>query len=116
MLNSHKKLSVGVLLGAMTLGISSIAHAESMYVGWYMAEKLEDCMTTCKTSDMHVVMSSTDHKNKPLSICATKGRLWLVGHNRWKENTCAAATVNGKVFHGKRYFCLCTTHGIQPLN
>ena len=113
MLNSHKKLFAGVLLGTMTLGISSIAHAEPMYVGWYLAKK-QDCSTTCKARDMYVIMSST-YKNKPLGICATKGRVWLIGHNRWKENTCTAATINGKVFHSEKYHCLCTTHPINNL-
>jgi hypothetical protein len=44
----------------------------------------------------------------------TKARESLVGYNRWKENTCIVG-VDGKEYHGKRYFCLCTTDGIQPL-
>jgi len=73
---------------------------------------------TCKTVDMYVIMSGTDHKDrKPISVCTTKkGRNgeWLVGYNRWKESTCNV-TINGQEYRGERYYCLCTTHGIQPL-
>jgi len=65
---------------------------------------------------MYVIMGGADNKNgKPISVCAAMaGREWLVGYNRWKENTCSVS-INGKEYRGKRYYCLCTTHGIQPL-
>jgi hypothetical protein len=39
---------------------------------------------------------------------------WLVGYNRWKETTCIVS-IDGEEYRGERYYCLCTTHGIQPL-
>jgi len=58
------------------------------------------------------------HKDrKPISVCTTKkgsNGEWLVGYNRWKENTCIVG-IDGVKYLGERYYCLCTTHGIQPL-
>jgi len=115
MLNFYKKLSLVVLSGALTLGLSSIAQAEPVFTNWRMAKKM-DCPTTCKTSDMYVIMGGIDHKNgKPISVCTTKaGRDWFVGYNRWEEKTCTVS-INGKEFRGEKYFCLCTTHMLQPL-
>jgi hypothetical protein len=64
----------------------------------------------------YVMMSGTDQKErKPLSICATKkGKEWLVGYNRWKESACIVG-IDGKEYRGERYYCLCTTHMLQPL-
>ena len=71
---------------------------------------------TCKAKDMYVIMGNTNYKqDKPLNICATKIRgEWLVGYNRWKENTCTVG-IGDKVFHREKYFCLCTTKMVQPL-
>ncbi len=120
MLNLYKKLSVGVLLGAMTLGMSSVAVAKSDFVAtnWIVARKQLDCPMTCKALEMYVIMGGTDHKDrKPISICATKDNRsgeWLVGNNRWEQKSCTVA-IGDKVFHGERYDCLCTTHMLQPL-
>jgi len=119
MLNPYLKLSVGVLLGAMTLGMSPVAVAKGDFVAtnWVSARKQLDCPMTCKAREMYVIMGGTDHKDrKPISVCTTKkdSGEWLVGYNRWKENTCSVS-INGKEYRGERYFCLCTTHGIQPL-
>ena len=117
---SITKLAVVVLLSSLTLGLSSVAVAKSdiIITNWLAAKKKLDCQTTCKTIDMYVIMGGTDHKDrKPISVCTTKkGRNgeWLVGYNRWKENTCSVST-NGKEYRGGRYFCLCTTHPLQPL-
>jgi len=115
MLNFYKKLSLVVLLGAFTLGISAIAQAEQVFTNWKLAKKL-DCPMTCKAREMYVMIGGLDQKErKPLSICATKkGKEWLVGYNRWKETTCTVG-IGTEVFYGEKYFCLCTTHGIQPL-
>ena len=131
MLNFKKKLSLVVLSGALTLGLSPVVVAKSDFVAtnWLAARKQLDCPMTCKTRKMYVIMGGLDHKvGKPISICTTKvmksrkGKIqyhdrygeWLVGYNRWKENTCNVA-IDGKEYRGERYFCLCTTHGIQPL-
>jgi len=120
MLNFYRKLSLVVLSVALTLGLSSVAVAKSdiIITNWLAAKKKLDCPTTCKTIDMYVIMSGTDHKQgKPLSVCTTKRSKrgeWLVGYNRWKENTCIVG-IDGKEYYGEKYFCLCTTHGIQPL-
>ena len=118
MLNFYKKLSLVVLSGALTLGLSSVAVAKNdvIITNWLAAKKKLDCQTACKTIDMYVMMSGTDNKNrKPISICAAKaGGEWLVGYNRWKENTCTVG-INRKEYRGKRYYCLCTTHMLQPL-
>jgi hypothetical protein len=120
MLNFKKKLSLVVLSGALTFGLSPmvVAKGDFFATNWLAARKQLDCPTTCKTVDMYVIMSGVDHKNrKPISICTTKkGRNgeWLVGYNRWKENTCIVG-VGDTAYRGERYYCLCTTHGIQPL-
>ena len=107
---------VVIFLGSLSLGLSSIAQAEPVFTDWMMAKKL-DCPMTCKAKDMYVIMSSTNYKqDKPLNICATKIRgEWLVGYNRWKENTCTVGTIGKKVFHREKYFCLCTSMMVQPL-
>jgi len=67
---------------------------------WLAARQQLDCPMTCKTVDMYVIMSGTDHKDrKPISVCTTKkGRNgeWLVGYNRWKESTCNV-TINKNI-------------------
>ncbi|MEK8022030.1 MAG: hypothetical protein VSS75_034570 [Candidatus Parabeggiatoa sp.] len=111
------KLSLVVLLGALTLGISSVANANTM-INWIYAKNKLDCPMTCRALEMYVIMGGTDHKDrKPISVCTTKkGRdgEWLVGYNRWKETTCIVS-IGEEVYRGERYYCLCTTHGIQPL-
>ena len=114
MLNFYKKLSLVVLSVAMTLGFSSIAQAEMVFTNWKLAKKM-DCPMTCKAREMYVMMGGIDRKNgKPISICATKAGEWLVGYNRWEEKTCTVA-IGDKIYRGEKYFCLCTTHGLQPL-
>jgi len=118
MSNSYTKLYLAVaLLGMLSLGLSSVAKA-GVFVNWMSAHKKLDCPMTCKARDMYVIMSGTDHKqDKPLSVCTTKKDKrgeWLVGYNRWQEKTCIVG-IGDKAYHGDRYFCLCTTHGIQPL-
>jgi len=130
MLNFKKKLSLVVLSGALTLGLSPVVVAKSDFraTNWLAALDRLDCPMTCKEVEMYVIMGGVDHKDrKPISICTTKvlksrkGKIryhrdgeWLVGYNRWKENTCNVA-IDGQEYRGERYFCLCTTHGIQPL-
>ena len=120
MLNFYKKLSVVVLSGALTFGLSPIvvAKRDIRATNWLHAHQQLDCPMTCKAADMYVIMSDTGHKDrKPISICATKrGRNgeWLVGYNRWKEKTCAVA-IGDKIYRGEKYYCLCTTHMLQPL-
>jgi len=120
MLNFYKKLSLVVLSGALTLGLSHkvVAKGDFRATNWLAARQQLDCPMTCKTVDMYVVMSGTDHKDrKPISICTTKKDKrgeWLVGYNRWKENTCILG-VGDTAYHGERYYCLCTTHMLQPL-
>jgi hypothetical protein len=116
MAKSYARLALVVLLG--TLGFSSVANA-GMFVNWMSAHKKLDCPLTCKARKMYVIMSGTDRKDgKPISICTTKkdGKgEWLVGYNRWKENTCIVGIDGEEAYHGKKYYCLCTTHGLQPL-
>jgi|GEM_PF-1622354 len=118
MLTSYMKLSLVILLGAMTLGLSSVAVAKDDFVAtnWIAAHKKLDCPTTCRENFAlkYVMMGGVDQKErKPLSICATskidkRGRRqgeWLVGYNRWKENTCIVG-IDGKEYRGEKYFCL----------
>jgi len=118
MLNFYKKLSVVVLSGALTFGLSPIvvAKRDIRATNWLHAHQQLDCPMTCKAADMYVIMSGTDRKDrKPISICTVDKRgEWLVGYNRWKENTCILG-VGDTAYHGERYFCLCTTHPLQPL-
>ena len=125
MLNFKKKLSLVVLSGALTLGLSPVVVAKGDIVStnWLAARQKLDCPMTCKAREMYVIMSGTDHKvGKPISVCTTrkdrygKGRSgeWLVGYNLWKETTCNV-TIDGQEYRGERYYCLCTTHLIQPL-
>jgi hypothetical protein len=118
MLNFYKKLSVVVLLGSLSLSLSSIAQATPTFINWMPASKKLDCPMTCKARKKYVIMSGTDHKDgKPISICTTKKKKrgeWLVGYNLWKENTCAVVA-GDEVYHGKDYFCLCTNKMLQPL-
>jgi len=54
-------------------------------------------------------------KGKQPSISTTKkGREWLVGYNRWKETTCTVG-IGDEAFHGEKYYCINTTHMLQPL-
>ena len=130
MLNFKKKLSLVVLSGALTLGLSPVVVAKGDIVAtnWVAAHKQLDCPMTCRATGLKDPMiSGLDHKDrKPISICATRKHRkrmggymegygeWLVGYNRWKENTCIVS-MNGQEYRGERYYCLCTTHGIQPL-
>ncbi len=119
MLNSYLKLSLVVLLGVMTLGLSSIAQAEPTFFNWIPALKKLDCPMTCKGRKMYVIMSGTDHKQrKPISVCTTRDKKrgeWLVGYyNLWKENTCIVGA-GDEVYLGKKYRCLCTNRMLQPL-
>ncbi|MEK8016875.1 MAG: hypothetical protein VSS75_008400, partial [Candidatus Parabeggiatoa sp.] len=114
MLNFYKKLSLVVLSGALTLGLSHkvVAKGDFRATNWLAARQQLDCPMTCKAREMYVKMSGTDHtQDKPISICTTKKDKrgeWLVGYNRWKENTCILG-VGDTAYHGERYYCLCTT-------
>jgi hypothetical protein len=115
-------LSLAVLLGAMTLGISSYANAG---VNWIYASKQLDCQRTCGSNRVipypmfaGVERIKASKKLKPISICATKDKksgLWLVGYNRWEQKSCTVA-IDDKVVHSERYYCLChNLRGMQPL-
>jgi len=123
---SITKLAVVVLLSTLTLGLSSVAVAKDnikIITNWLYAKKKVDCPTTCgATLSMKIPMVSginreKGKKPKPISICATqkdrKGP-WFTGYNLWEENTCTVG-IGGKEYHGERYYCLCSTRGIQPL-
>jgi hypothetical protein len=100
------------------MSLVAIAIDDFFSTNWIGARKQLDCPMTCKAKKMYVIMVSIDHKDKkPISVCTTKkGRKgeWLVGYNLWKENTCIVS-IDGQEYRGERYYCLCTTHGIQPL-
>jgi len=120
MLNFYKKLFLVVLLGALTLGMSPmvVAKGDFFATNWLFAHQQLDCPMTCRAREMAVIMGGIDHKDsKPISVCTTKKDKrgeWLVGYNRWKENTCILG-VGDTAYHGEEYFCLCTTHMLQPL-
>jgi hypothetical protein len=129
MLNFYKKLSLVVLSGALTLGLSPMVVAKGDFVAtnWLFARQQLDCPMTCRSREMTVIAGGLDQKErKPISVCTTRKHRkrmggymegygeWLVGYNRWKENTCNV-TLDGQEFRGERYYCLCTTHMLQPL-
>jgi len=119
MLNSSIKLSVVILFGAMTLGLSSVANANIM-MNWLSAHKKLDCPMTCRANPVisYPMFAGIDKNHKPISICATKDnktREWLVGYNRWEQKSCTVA-IGDKIVHSERYYCLChDNRRMQPL-
>jgi len=99
----------------------AVAKSDFVATNWVAAPRKQlDCPRTCRaTSLKDPMISGVNRKDgRPISICTTKvgGRKgeWLVGYNRWKENTCIVS-IDGEEYRGERYFCISTTHGIQPL-
>ncbi|MEK8019186.1 MAG: hypothetical protein VSS75_020135 [Candidatus Parabeggiatoa sp.] len=119
MLNFYKKLSLVVLSGALTLGLSSVANANIM-MSWIPADKKLDCPMTCRANSVipYPMFAGIDKNNKPISLCTTKdkkSREWLLGNNRWEQKTCTVA-IGDKIVHSDRYYCLChNNRHIQPL-
>jgi hypothetical protein len=130
MLNFYKKLSLVVLSGALTLGLSSVANA-GMIVNWVFAMKKLDCQRTCGATGLtypifaDVERIKGSNKLKPISICATninsrnRKNKWLTGYNIGTfdveaESSCIIS-VDGKEYHGKEYYCISTNRGLQPL-
>jgi len=115
MLNSYKKLSLVVLLGALTLSISSLVKADSLIVHWLSASAYEgvDCPETCKNNPVSgfPIPTGFDYRSKkPLFfICTTLKNGWRAGYNVLGENSCNI-TVNGKEHKGTKYNCLCTNN------
>ena len=114
MSNSYIKLSVLVLLGSLSLGLSSVAKAD-LKVQWlpvsYKKANL-DCPSACGKNPVttYSMFKSLDKNNKPLSICLTKkGKEWLVGYNRWKEKTCIVG-IGDQGYQGTDHYCLCTNN------
>jgi len=97
----------------------AVARDDVIITNWLAAKKKVDCPTTCGATPLKVPMiSGLDHKDrKPISICTTrkdrKGE-WFVGYNLWQEKTCVVS-IDGEEYRGDRYYCLCSTHGIQHL-
>jgi hypothetical protein len=89
MSNSYIKLTL--LVGAMTLGVSSVANA-GMIVNWVHAFKQLDCQRTCGATGLtypifaDVERIKDSRKFKPISICATNKNYrdyrnkWLTGY------------------------------------
>jgi len=122
MLKFKKKLSLVVLSGALTLGLSPVVQADSLKMQWlpvsYKKANL-DCPSACRKNPVTsvVMFKSLDKNNKPISICLTqkdKRGEWLVGYNRWEEKTCVIG-VDGQEYQGTgRFYCLCTNNPGQP--
>jgi len=131
MLIPYSKLSVVFLLGLLSLGISPVAKAE-LHVQWLMSRGGQDCVKTCAKNRVttYPMYSSVEHikgsnKVKPISICATnknykdRRNKWLTGYNlstgEVEAKSSCIISVDGKEVQGKRYYCLCTNHPLQPL-
>jgi len=119
-LSNMSKFFVVLMFLLGFVGFSSVANAE-LYVQWLSAyNKNLDCSSNCKTNPVipYPMFASADNNNKPITICAAKNhkKEWVVGNNRWGQKTCTIA-VRDKVFHRKKYYCLChNDRGIQSLN
>jgi len=122
MKNSDRKLSVVVLLGAMTLGFSSITQAVELK--WF--ETLRGfCPTVCERTNYKFAMPSGIHKKtgKPYYICAANYSLadlgWRAGYNiEWDKQSCFAQwhkRDSGKNSYQEHYFCLCANQAIPPI-
>ena len=118
--NSYIKLSL--LVGALALGISSVAKADSLKVQWLQVSYKKanlDCPSACGKNPVttYSMFGSIDKNNKPLSICLTKKeKEWLVGYNRWQEKTCIVGVDDQKpqgIHQGTNFYCLCTNN-ISP--
>ena len=114
--NFHKKLSLGVLLvGALALGISSVAKAFDLKVQWLSAHKKQDCPTTCGQNRVTKYAMPIGYDNNlrkaTFFICITQkeSKAWHPGFNVWGQNTCTAA-FGDEVYHGEQYYCLCTNN------
>ena len=116
MSNFYTKLSLIVLLGAFTLGFSSVAKAD-LFVNWIIAHDKQDCPSTCGKTGLKFAIPTGVDKNigkrgKPsFFICITqkKDQAWHPGFNTWGKNTCTTA-FGDEVYHSEEYFCLCTNN------
>jgi hypothetical protein len=99
-----------VLLGILSLGLSSIAKAD-LHVQWISADKKLDCPSTCQETILkYAIPTGIDYKTgKPsFYICVThKGHEWRAGYNINGGNSCISA-FDGKEYHGTAYYCRCT--------
>jgi hypothetical protein len=121
MSNSYIKLSVVVLLGTLSLGLSSVAKAD-LFVQWLLADKrMEkmDCISTCSQNPVikFPIPTGIDRNTgKPsFFICVThkesrRSSEWRAGFNKTGENSCVSAFDNDEVYHGTEYYCQCTNN------
>jgi hypothetical protein len=114
MSNSHKKLSLVVLLGALTLGLSSVAKAD-LKVQWMSGYDKQDCLKTCsknRVTTYPIPTGIAKNTRKPsFFICTTqkKREAWQPGFNLLGESSCTTA-FGDEVYHGEQYYCLCTNN------
>jgi hypothetical protein len=108
------KLSLLILLGGLTLGLSSVAKAD-LSVNWLIAIDKLDCLKTCSENRFikYPIPTGIDKNTRKPSffICTTqkKGEAWQPGVNILGESTCTTA-YGDDVYHGEKYFCLCTNN------
>jgi hypothetical protein len=115
MKKSYARLSLVVFLGALALGLSSVAKAE-LYVQWVSAHKKLDCPATCgETGLKYTVPTGINRKGKPsFHICLAFGDDKLghgsrVGFNLNGEASCTTV-VDNKIYQSKGYYCQCSNN------
>jgi len=112
---SITRLSLVVLLGTLSLGLSSQAIAmRGLIVNWTSAPKKLDCPSTCgKTLLKHAVPTGLDRTGKPsFNICLAFGKdSWgsegRVGFNLNGESSCITV-IDKKMHSSSRYYCQCS--------
>jgi hypothetical protein len=115
------KLSLVVLLGALTLGFSSVAQAELKWVETVRGF----CPEVCQNTNYQFAVPSGIHKKtgKTYYICAVNYGMgdigWRAGYNiAWDKQSCFAQwhkLNSGKGSYQEHYLCLCSNQEIPPI-
>jgi hypothetical protein len=127
--NSYMKLSLVVLLGALTLGLSSVAQADNKWFETVRGYCPDVCQKNAKYGREEnqkytfAVPAGVHDKGKIHYICAVNyaGTGWRGGHNiDWGvvKGFCYAQwhkKDSGKNSYREHYLCLCTDQEMPPL-
>ena len=121
---SSTTLPIVTFVGALGLGLSSIANAD---VKWIKNNHTQtsDCPSVCQTTTRYKTpfpfavpggIHTHPKVNEPFYVCATYFRGWHVGSNvKPLTNRCYVGFLRGGSSYGESYFCLCSDKEIEPL-
>jgi hypothetical protein len=122
---SSTTLSIVALVGALGLGLTSVATADVKWIKNNLT-RASDCPSVCQGTTHYLKtpfpfavpggIHTHPNVNEPFYVCATYFRGWHVGSNiKPMTDRCYVAFLRGDASYGESYFCLCSDKTIEPL-